>query len=173
MERVMHRLDEEKQRWMSFPERQSPGGATNRQQADLITQILQVCVFPRLTFTTVDALFAAKFLLLMHQLMTFNFSTLLCYDRVFTSYNTSSPSFCYSSPCEPAHSWASVGTHTFEYSTTLLIHLMLNWSIHLKSLISGGGQREMSSLFWRRQDFFGGEGRTVAKFHFLKRFKVL
>ncbi|KAG8176346.1 hypothetical protein JTE90_003307 [Oedothorax gibbosus] len=50
---------------------------------ETITQFLQLCLFPRCIFTPVDALYCAKFVHLIHCLKTPNFSTLLCYDRVF------------------------------------------------------------------------------------------
>ncbi|XP_071489382.1 THO complex subunit 2-like [Diadema antillarum] len=50
---------------------------------ETITQFLQLCVFPRCCFSASDALYCAKFVLTVHQLKTPNFSTLLCYDRVF------------------------------------------------------------------------------------------
>jgi len=49
---------------------------------ETITQFLQLCLFPRCTFTTVDAMYCAKFVHTIHSLKTANFSTLLCYDRV-------------------------------------------------------------------------------------------
>jgi len=48
-----------------------------------ITTVLQLCVFPRCCFTSIDAIFCAKFLYIMHSLKTPNFSSLICYDRVF------------------------------------------------------------------------------------------
>ncbi|XP_030836802.1 THO complex subunit 2 isoform X1 [Strongylocentrotus purpuratus] len=50
---------------------------------ETITQFLQLCVFPRCCFSASDALYCAKFVLTVHKLKTPNFSTLLCYDRVF------------------------------------------------------------------------------------------
>lgn len=50
---------------------------------ETITQFLQLCLFPRCTFTTVDAMYCAKFVHTIHSLKTANFSTLLCYDRIF------------------------------------------------------------------------------------------
>lgn len=49
---------------------------------ETITQFLQLCLFPRCTFTTVDSMYCAKFVHTIHSLKTANFSTLLCYDRV-------------------------------------------------------------------------------------------
>ncbi|CAG2063466.1 unnamed protein product, partial [Timema podura] len=50
---------------------------------ETITQFLQLCIFPRCTFTAADAMYCAKFVLTIHSLKTANFSTLLCYDRLF------------------------------------------------------------------------------------------
>ena len=47
-----------------------------------ITQFLQLCIFPRCRFTAIDALYCAKFVLMLHTLHVSNFSTLLFFDRV-------------------------------------------------------------------------------------------
>ena len=47
-----------------------------------VTQLLQLCIFPRCVFTASDAIFCAKFVHMLHNLKTTNFSTLLCFDRV-------------------------------------------------------------------------------------------
>ena len=47
-----------------------------------VTQLLQLCIFPRCVFTASDAIFCAKFVHMLHNLKTPNFSTLLCFDRV-------------------------------------------------------------------------------------------
>ncbi|CAB4019215.1 Hypothetical predicted protein [Paramuricea clavata] len=49
-----------------------------------VTQLLQLCIFPRCVFTASDAIFCAKFVHMLHNLKTPNFSTLLCFDRVFS-----------------------------------------------------------------------------------------
>ena len=51
---------------------------------ETITQFLQFCLFPRCIFTSSDAIYAAKFVSVIHMLMTPNFSTLICYDRFFS-----------------------------------------------------------------------------------------
>lgn len=83
---VLQRLRSEKDEWVQLPaiQRQQPGNALERGrlQTEFITQLMQYCFFPRVCFSAVDALFASRFLLVMHQLQTPNFSTLLCYDRV-------------------------------------------------------------------------------------------
>ncbi|GFQ66742.1 THO complex subunit 2 [Trichonephila clavata] len=71
--RVMARLRSEKDDWFQ----------SRAAKNETITQFLQLCLFPRCIFTPVDALYCAKFVLLIHCLKTPNFSTLLCYDRVF------------------------------------------------------------------------------------------
>jgi THO complex subunit 2 len=73
VEKIMARLNEEKDSW--FPARSTKGATT-------IPQFLQLCLFPRCTFTALDALYCAKFVNLIHNLKTPNFSTLLCFDRV-------------------------------------------------------------------------------------------
>ncbi|KAL1434887.1 hypothetical protein MTO96_001763 [Rhipicephalus appendiculatus] len=71
--RVLARLRSEKDAW--FQSRSSKN--------ETITQFLQLCVFPRCTFTALDALYCAKFVHLIHILKTPNFSTLICYDKIF------------------------------------------------------------------------------------------
>ena len=50
---------------------------------EMTTQFLQYRLFPRCIFTAQDALFCARFVYLLHMLKTPNFSTLICYDRIF------------------------------------------------------------------------------------------
>ncbi|RWS26655.1 THO complex subunit 2-like isoform X1 [Leptotrombidium deliense] len=50
---------------------------------EMTTQFLQHCLFPRCIFTAADALYCAKFVHLLHTIKTPNFSTLICYDRIF------------------------------------------------------------------------------------------
>nr|CAB3266946.1 THO complex subunit 2-like [Phallusia mammillata] len=59
---------------------------------DTITKFLQLCVFPRSIFSPLDAVYCAKFIHILHQLKTPNFSTLLCFDRIFSdiSYTVAS-----------------------------------------------------------------------------------
>ncbi|XP_023214735.1 THO complex subunit 2-like [Centruroides sculpturatus] len=71
--RVLARLKSEKDAW--FQSRSAKN--------ETITQFLQLCVFPRCIFTSIDALYCAKFVHLIHTLKTPNFSTLICYDRIF------------------------------------------------------------------------------------------
>lgn len=47
-----------------------------------ISQVIQCCIFPRAKNSSVDALFCAKFINLLHSIGTLNFSTLTLYDKV-------------------------------------------------------------------------------------------
>lgn len=51
-------------------------------KTDTITQFLQLCIYPRVCFTATDAIYAAQFMHVLHQLKTARFSTLICLDRV-------------------------------------------------------------------------------------------
>ncbi|KAH8240964.1 hypothetical protein KR026_009195, partial [Drosophila bipectinata] len=76
VDKISQRLQEQKDSWFLL---RSAKSAKN----DTITQFLQLCLFPRCTFTALDALYCAKFVHTIHNLKTSNFSTLLCYDRIF------------------------------------------------------------------------------------------
>lgn len=76
VEKILELLDGEKSNW--FPVK-AIKGAKN----ETIPQFLQLCLFPRCTFTALDAIYCAKFVNIIHNLKTPNFSTLLCYDRVW------------------------------------------------------------------------------------------
>lgn len=71
--RVLARLRSEKDVWFS----------SRSSKNETIMQFLQLCVFPRCTFTALDALYCAKFVHLIHILKTPHFSTLICYDKIF------------------------------------------------------------------------------------------
>ncbi|CAG8537110.1 1543_t:CDS:2 [Racocetra fulgida] len=71
---VKNRLKIEKDHWFS-------GQFTNRQ--DIITQFWQYCLFPRLITSADNAVFCVKFIEIMHEIGTANFSTLTLYDRIF------------------------------------------------------------------------------------------
>jgi len=75
VEKIMARLNAEKDSW--FPSR-----VQRSVKNETIPQFLQLCLFPRSTFTALDAVYCAKFVHTIHSLKTPNFSTLLCYDRV-------------------------------------------------------------------------------------------
>merc|ERR1719436_1249669 len=76
VERVMARLRQEKDAWFLSRTARSAKNET-------ITQFLQTCLFPRCIFTSSDAIYSAKFVSVIHMLKTPNFSTLICYDRIF------------------------------------------------------------------------------------------
>ncbi|XP_014219414.1 THO complex subunit 2 isoform X2 [Copidosoma floridanum] len=76
VEKVHAYLRQEKDSWFLSRSAKSAKNET-------ITQFLQLCLFPRCTFTTVDSMYCAKFVHTIHSLKTANFSTLLCYDRLF------------------------------------------------------------------------------------------
>ncbi|XP_025831929.1 THO complex subunit 2 [Agrilus planipennis] len=76
VDKVLHRLMQEKDSWFLSKSVKSAKNET-------ITRFLQLCLFPRCTFTAVDAIYCAKFVHTIHMLKTANFSTLLCYDRLF------------------------------------------------------------------------------------------
>ncbi|PAA64134.1 hypothetical protein BOX15_Mlig010960g1, partial [Macrostomum lignano] len=52
-------------------------------KTDTVTTFLQFCVFPRILFTAQDAVYSAKFIYILHASKTANFSTLICFDRIF------------------------------------------------------------------------------------------
>ncbi|XP_057353478.1 THO complex subunit 2-like [Manis pentadactyla] len=74
VQRVLQRLKLEKDNWLLAK-------STKNQT---ITKFLQLCIFPRCIFLAIDAVYCARFVELVHQQKTPNFSTLLCYDRVFS-----------------------------------------------------------------------------------------
>ncbi|RWS14898.1 THO complex subunit 2-like protein, partial [Dinothrombium tinctorium] len=71
--RVKQRLEKEKEQWFQ----------SKVAKMEMTTQFLQHCLFPRCIFTATDALYCAKFVHLLHTIKTPNFSTLICYDRIF------------------------------------------------------------------------------------------
>lgn len=84
--KIKERLFQEKDNWFLS---RSARSAKN----DTITQFLQLCLFPRCTFTALDAIYCAKFVQTIHKLKAVNFSTLLCYDRIFCDITYSVTSF--------------------------------------------------------------------------------
>ncbi|XP_023179884.2 THO complex subunit 2 [Drosophila hydei] len=76
VDKILQRLQEQKDGWFLLRSAKSAKNET-------ITQFLQLCLFARCTFTALDALYCAKFVQTIHNLKTANFSTLLCYDRLF------------------------------------------------------------------------------------------
>ncbi|VDI35716.1 THO complex subunit 2 [Mytilus galloprovincialis] len=71
--RVHSRLKAQKEQWF----------ISRSTKNETITQFLQLCIFPRCCFTASDAVYCAKFIHILHDLKTPNFSTLICYDRIF------------------------------------------------------------------------------------------
>uniref|UniRef100_A0A3B5LJZ0 THO complex subunit 2 n=1 Tax=Xiphophorus couchianus TaxID=32473 RepID=A0A3B5LJZ0_9TELE len=74
VQRVLHRLKLEKDSWL-----------LTSTKNETITKFLQLCLFPRCIFSSIDAVYCARFVELVHQQKTPNFCTLLCYDRVFSA----------------------------------------------------------------------------------------
>merc|ERR1711892_213448 len=79
---VFSRLQRQCENW--FPARTTKN--------DAITTFLRLCMFPRSIFSALDATYCARIVQLIHELRIPNFSTLLCYDRVFTDISTIVPS---------------------------------------------------------------------------------
>eukprot|EP00095_Tigriopus_kingsejongensis_P004528 maker-scaffold532_size145644-snap-gene-0.42 protein:Tk04528 transcript:maker-scaffold532_size145644-snap-gene-0.42-mRNA-1 annotation:"tho complex subunit 2" len=76
VERVMARLKAEKDTWFF-------SRTARLAKNETITTFLQLCLFPRCIFTAIDAIYCAKFVQVIHMLKTPNFSTLICFDRIF------------------------------------------------------------------------------------------
>ncbi|CAG7823395.1 unnamed protein product [Allacma fusca] len=76
VDRVMAKLNKEKETWFASRTAKS---AKN----EAVTAFLQLCLFPRCIFTAPDTLYCAHFVNIIHSLSTPNFSTLICYDRIF------------------------------------------------------------------------------------------
>uniref|UniRef100_K1QG84 THO complex subunit 2 n=1 Tax=Magallana gigas TaxID=29159 RepID=K1QG84_MAGGI len=74
--RVMARLKAQRDSWF----------ISRSTKNETITQFLQLCVFPRCCFTASDAVYCAKFIHILHDLKTPNFSTLICCDRECAAY---------------------------------------------------------------------------------------
>ncbi|XP_072483969.1 THO complex subunit 2-like [Notamacropus eugenii] len=74
VQRVLQRVKLEKDNWL----------LAKSTKNETITKFLQLCIFPRCIFSAIDAVYCSHFVELIHQQKTPNFSTLLCYDRVFS-----------------------------------------------------------------------------------------
>lgn len=70
---VMTRLRQDKDSWF----------ISHTLKNDTITQFLQLCLFPRCRFSPMDAIYCAHFVHTLHKLKTSNFSTLICFDKIF------------------------------------------------------------------------------------------
>ncbi|KAK1346388.1 hypothetical protein QTO34_000244 [Cnephaeus nilssonii] len=75
VQRVLQRLKLEKDNWL----------LAKSTKNETITKFLQLCIFPRCIFSAIDAVYCARFVELVHQQKTPNFSTLLCYDRALNT----------------------------------------------------------------------------------------
>ena len=73
---VQGRLKKEAPSWMV---RQSETGP----QGEGLNMFVQSCIFPRVLFSQLDAVYCAKFVLRMHEIKTPHFSVLLYFDKVF------------------------------------------------------------------------------------------
>lgn len=73
---VIEQLKKRKNEWF-LPRSVKPA------KNEMITQFLQICIFPRCKLSVTDALFCAQFIHTLHSIETANFSTLLFYDRLF------------------------------------------------------------------------------------------
>ena len=82
VKKVQYMLDKDKNQWFQ----------PKVQKMEMTTQFLQHCLLPRCIFTPNDAIYCAEFVHLLHTIKTPNFSTLICYDRIFgdISYTMSS-----------------------------------------------------------------------------------
>lgn len=80
VQHIKARFDKEKECW--FPQK-------NKTKNETITVFLQLCIFSRCLFTIIDACYCAKFIQLIHSLKTPNFSTIICYDRIFSDISYS------------------------------------------------------------------------------------
>jgi len=76
VDRVITKLSSEKETWFAS---RSAKSAKN----EAVAAFLQLCIFPRCNFTSPDALYCAHFVNAIHLLSTPNFSTLICFDRIF------------------------------------------------------------------------------------------
>ncbi|XP_065574559.1 THO complex subunit 2-like isoform X2 [Artemia franciscana] len=76
VERVMARLNHEKQSWFDY-------GSLNKYKTETVVNILSQCVIPRSLLSEADAAYCAKLLELIHLMKTPNFASLICFDRLF------------------------------------------------------------------------------------------
>lgn len=83
VKKVHQMLDQDKNQWFQ----------PKVQKMEMITQFLQHCLLPRCIFTPNDAIYCAEFVHLIHTIKTPNFSTLICYDRIFGDISYTMASF--------------------------------------------------------------------------------
>ncbi|CEH18317.1 KEKE-like motif-containing transcription regulator (Rlr1)/suppressor of sin4 [Ceraceosorus bombacis] len=60
--------------------------STPTERAQLVSQLLEHCILPRALLSPTDAIFAGRFIRLMHANGTTNFSSLMTYDRIFVDH---------------------------------------------------------------------------------------
>ncbi|RKO91960.1 transcription factor/nuclear export subunit protein 2-domain-containing protein, partial [Blyttiomyces helicus] len=70
--KVLKRLKAESEYWF----------ATSRTRNDIISSMIQYCVYPRSILSPTDAMYCAKFILLMHSIGTRNIPSVSLYDRI-------------------------------------------------------------------------------------------
>lgn len=82
-EKSKARLRVEKKEWFAYhgPEAKVKLGVAVRQSQ--IKQLLSHCILPRTVHSPIDAIFCARFTILLHSLATTNFSTLTFFDKLF------------------------------------------------------------------------------------------
>lgn len=82
-EKSKSRLKEEKTEWFTYdgPESKVKNGVGVRQNQ--IRQLLSHCILPRTVHSPIDAIFCARFTMLLHSLGTTNFSSLTFFDKLF------------------------------------------------------------------------------------------
>nr|CDS33837.1 tho complex subunit 2 [Hymenolepis microstoma] len=68
--------------WL-LTERNSWFQSMSATKMDTVAQFLQYCIYPRVFYTASDAVYAAQFIQVLHQLKTTQFATLICLDRIF------------------------------------------------------------------------------------------
>ncbi|CAF2904258.1 unnamed protein product [Rotaria sp. Silwood2] len=61
----------------------------NKIKAETISEYLQFYIFPRCLLNEIDALYCVHFIRVIHDLVTPNFSTIICYDRLFSDISYS------------------------------------------------------------------------------------
>ncbi|XP_075247054.1 THO complex subunit 2-like isoform X3 [Convolutriloba macropyga] len=81
--RVMFRLKSESKSW--YPNRMAKN--------ECVVRIQQFCLYQRCLFSASDAVFCALFIKIIHSLQAVNFSTILCFDRVFSDLINNVASF--------------------------------------------------------------------------------
>ncbi|CAF0721331.1 unnamed protein product [Brachionus calyciflorus] len=80
VQHVRARFEKEKDLW--FPQK-------SKTKNETITVFLQLCIFSRCLFTQIDSFYCSKFIQIIHSLKTPNFSTIICYDRIFSDISYS------------------------------------------------------------------------------------